>query len=477
MIKYEFDKKKFVETFEVDVNNKSEDDLNFTHNHCENFKLFPYKAGSVKYYKIVYKLEKIIGSFFQSIYGETISDINFDDFLESICQRIGISNDEEKVSVEEILKNTYFEGDCFIGNNIKMYQYQNAVTNDVGSKKDTSVSDLGRFLFSVFQLDKNDCEKIKKTNESNNILDELVIEYFDNLDKTKLDNEYDYFVVRNDIQEQFKIELFFMLDKGMTSDEEIANLLAIYYLLYMTETCITLSKFFDGTRNENVWDYYFALDWEKVSKNRQCCIQGYGRLKNVFGRMLCHAVTLELLNQYKGDKMLDYIEFKNIVENNPSEDKTVAKEIRKIEKEYCDNVRDFKKFNEIEEDDCKTETEKAIRHLFKCVEAQFRGTKRNRSVANYESKFTEYLKNRWIKNRKKAGLVFNLKERDIIFLTKLCMGNEEEIRLVDLFKEYEKRGIFLDATSQEYLQEYYIKLNIVDIKSDSGDAQYVRRII
>ena len=46
-----------------------------------------------------------------------------------------------------------------------------------------------------------------------------------------------------------------------------------------------------------------------------------------------------------------------------------------------------------------------------------------------------------------------------------------------LFKEYEKRGIYLDGTSKEYLQEFFTKLNLIDKKSDSGDAQYVKRIL
>ena len=73
--------------------------------------------------------------------------------------------------------------------------------------------------------------------------------------------------------------------------------------------------------------------------------------------------------------------------------------------------------------------------------------------------------------------MFNLTERDIIFLTKLSIQNEERIRLIDLFKEYEKRGVYLDNSSKILLQEFFTKLNMLDKKSDSGDAQYVKRIL
>ena len=39
------------------------------------------------------------------------------------------------------------------------------------------------------------------------------------------------------------------------------------------------------------------------------------------------------------------------------------------------------------------------------------------------------------------------------------------------------RGIFLDNISKEHLQEFFTKLNLIDKKSDSGDAQYVKRIL
>lgn len=48
---------------------------------------------------------------------------------------------------------------------------------------------------------------------------------------------------------------------------------------------------------------------------------------------------------------------------------------------------------------------------------------------------------------------------------------------IDLYKEYEYRGIYLDNTSKEYLQDFFTKLNLIDKKSDSGDAQYVKRIL
>jgi len=111
------------------------------------------------------------------------------------------------------------------------------------------------------------------------------------------------------------------------------------------------------------------------------------------------------------------------------------------------------------------------------VETQFLNTERKRANQFYNEKFTEFCKARWIKNRKKSGLVLNLTERDIIFLTKISLRNAEKIRLNELYKQYQYRGIYLDSTSKEFLQVFFTKLNLIDKKSDSGDAQYVKRIL
>lgn len=194
--------------------------------------------------------------------------------------------------------------------------------------------------------------------------------------------------------------------------------------------------------------------------------------------MFSHAVTLEILNQHKfSGVMLDYISLQEYIEKHPDRDEVIASEIEKAEKAYTACVGDYKKFEQIPYTSEKAKTDIAIRHLYKCVEEQFLNTDRKRANQFYNEKFIEFCKIRWVKNRRKSGLVLNLTERDIIFLTKISIKGKDKIRLIDLYKEYEYRGIFLDNTSKEYLQDFFTKLNLIDKKSDSGDAQYVKRIL
>ena len=62
-------------------------------------------------------------------------------------------------------------------------------------------------------------------------------------------------------------------------------------------------------------------------------------------------------------------------------------------------------------------------------------------------------------------------------MTKICINNQKKLKLNELFKEFELRGLFFDRDSQTKIVQLYEKLNLLEKKSDSGDAQYVKSIL
>jgi DNA phosphorothioation-dependent restriction protein DptG len=73
--------------------------------------------------------------------------------------------------------------------------------------------------------------------------------------------------------------------------------------------------------------------------------------------------------------------------------------------------------------------------------------------------------------------MLNITEEFLIFLTKLAIKNDEQMSLNEVFHQFELRGVFLDQPSRSEAVKFYTKLNLIDKKSDSGDAQYVKRIL
>ena len=62
-------------------------------------------------------------------------------------------------------------------------------------------------------------------------------------------------------------------------------------------------------------------------------------------------------------------------------------------------------------------------------------------------------------------------------MTKICINDNNKLKLSVLFDEFEKRGIFFDRDSKIKIVQLYEKLNLLEKKSDSGDAQYVRSVL
>lgn len=468
---YKFSEEKFIESFNAkDTQSKSVDSMRLTHRANTQFKLFPYKASGKSQAPIVTELEDVVSGFFREALNKKADPIEFEALCSDIMEDLAV-DDADIDYFKDMVQSLFFVSDNFVADNLGLYPYQTALNNK-------SVENLSHFLFSIFSMDETDCKQIKKAKNSYrfNVLEDMVIKVIESKTVSESDRLPAYFTIKTDIQKYFKNDFYFMLETGMTSLEDLANLFAVYYFYYVSQTCIILDQFCTGKRDGEV-KFYYALDWEKVSKNRLCCEEGWEKLQSSINHMFSHAITLEILNQNEDEEMYDYISLGDMAKKSDSEDDAIAEEIKKAETVYCSYVGDYKEFDKIAPKPSNSKTEAAISHLYKCVETQFMNTDRKRANQFYNEKFSDFCKSRWVKNRKKSGLVLNLTERDIIFLTKICLKNEEKIRLNDLFKEYEIRGIYLDNTSKEYLQEFFTKLNLIDKKSDSGDAQYVKRIL
>lgn len=467
---YMFDEATFKDNFNVkEIDIKGNDSSRLTHYPNKKFKLFPYRANGKIH--IVLELEEIISDFFKLALAVETEEISFDDLCQRMKKILVIEKDDE-LFFEKTVKKMFFQDNKFIAKNIGLYACQSQSENK-------SAEDLAFFMFCVLGLDDEDCRIIKEATKKYpyNVMECMVVDSVLSLQKERVIDEKKYFAVIQGIQEKFKSDFRYMLENGMTEPEDISHLLDLYYFYYVTQTCVTLDNFGNGNRDSRV-DFYYALDWEKVSGNRRCCVNGWEQLQQKINHLFCHSITLELINQHKDENLMyDYIMLQEYIGNDEKKDLLVAEEIKKVELAYTDCVGDFKRFDEIAEQNGINHTDRAIKHLFKCVEEQFLNTERKRANRFYIEKFEEYAKNRWLKNRRKSGIVLNLTERDIIFLTKISLRDAEKIRLNDLFKEYEARGVFLDQTSRKYLQEFFTKLNLIDKKSDSGDAQYVKRIL
>ena len=113
-----------------------------------------------------------------------------------------------------------------------------------------------------------------------------------------------------------------------------------------------------------------------------------------------------------------------------------------------------------------------VKSLFNSLDQGIQQAPKSRYGKNLEELAKKYL----AKSRGQYGLMLNLNKDFLYIITALCV-KENKIKLNDLFKEYERRGLFFDRYSKEEIVSLLNKWNLIDKKSDSGDAQYVKSIL
>ncbi|MGL5751831.1 MAG: DNA phosphorothioation-dependent restriction protein DptG, partial [Paraclostridium sp.] len=82
----------------------------------------------------------------------------------------------------------------------------------------------------------------------------------------------------------------------------------------------------------------------------------------------------------------------------------------------------------------------------------------------------------FLKKRGPLGYTFNIDQK-FLFLLVAIVTKKERIILKKFFEELHLRGVSLDSLSKRKIVEILEKNNLIEKKSDSGEAQYVKPIL
>lgn len=337
---------------------------------------------------------------------------------------------------------------------------------------------LGQFLFDVLYEEDDDILNLiaqAYDKDSNNILINLMTKNLPRLNEKKnIENKYKNFnpYISKIFMEDFK----YLLKNNDMLIDNIEKFLKFYYMFYVSQSAMILNKTFEADI-EKPMEMYFGLDWENTGKGRLNTELGWKVVESNVLRLFSHANALHLINHNNDNKKYSYVELKDRIDNMSSDEKVdFINDVNKLITFYEGyiNVKwnDFKYTQKFE-----NECYDVVYKLFKTINYQFDNSGRKERQKDYGTRFVEFCKVNFLRLRGRYGYIFNLTEEYTILLTKICIKDNEKIKLKDLFSEFKKRGISLDNDSKFKLTQLYEKLNILEKKSDSGDAQYVKRIL
>lgn len=438
------------------------------HKSGNRFKLFPFvtQPNSVP----VTELGPLIGSFLCRIEEKKPKEITAAELVEKLKEDTEIQAGQEELFFETI-RQLFFAADGSLRPlNLQMIEQITC--------SETTENRIAEYLVDVLgsaESLKNSLAVAKNKN-SGNVLESFVLSKLEFEDQSHSNEGVSYFRVVESLKSCFEEDFAYILEGHRRLREYLVSLLELYFFSYTAQTSLQLSRFMDGEREANI-PLYFCLEWEKTSQSRLCFTEGWQKLQGAIEKIFAHAITLEILNQTnEGSELVDYIRLGEIV-SNEEKDLEISRQIDQLTALYRESITDCVEMKELEKKDSPAGfTSSALRFLYDSIRVQFENTVRNRAYGSYANKFESYCK-KYLKSRGRSGLMLNLSEEDLIFITKLCIKDQEQVRLKDVFKGFERRGIFLDDISKEQATAYYEKLNLIEKKSDSGDAKYVKRIL
>lgn len=451
-----------------------ENDDHFTHKPAQKIKIFPFVANNNA--TIVVSLSAVVGEWLRLIREQNAACESADDTIKKIAKLVDVAG-ANKETFLHILKSLFWdENGAIRPNSIDSMCYIPC--------EDPSMEKIAQYLCSV--LGKRESLKgavnaaVYKAASQANVLEKAV------LDALKADNHaipnFDaYYTIHHAPQKYFEDDLKFILESSSRTKEYLIELLEFYYFFYTSQSCLLLKRFEHGNQEEIV-PLYFCLDWEKTNKARECYTSGWIILQAAIRQQFYHAITLEILNQNPTGEQFDYLAIKSYIEQNGHEEELSAQinsltDMYRVAITAISSAAECTEFNALQKNFELGPVFTEIHFLFDSVRVQFESTNRGRASNAYVEKFETFCHEKYLKRRGSSGLMLNITEEMLIFLTIIAIKDEEQLSLNEVFRQFELRGVYLDKPSKDEVVQFYSKLNLIDKKSDSGDAQYVKRIL
>lgn len=401
-----------------------------------------------------------------------------------LANALSITNsiDGHEDKLRSIIESVFFREDNLVkyGNSAQLYLFWNYEQSGL-----KNMAEFIRLLFFDAELD----QLVRNSNDQKkNVFHELIdrsLPKLDDISSGSSNSSKPYHILDADVVRKFKEDFIFLnADKGSFLTES-EKLLKFYYFVYVSRAAFLFDDFFSVKQHQQ----YFTLESESVSESRRTNESGWKMLEGKVSKLFSHTVTLDLANQIPAiaeTGTMDYIRlsrFFNEAEISQQEELIDhARQLCELYLKYAPQDVDWSVFEEHYTNkskfvDLRNEFEEQIYKLFCQIDFQFERSSRKSKRNSYGRWFISFAKEYILKNRGRNGYSLNLTNETLLFITKLCVGKQEKMRLKDLWTQFKDRGLNFDDSTRQAILEIYDKINLIEKKSDSGDAQYIRPIL
>lgn len=427
---------------------------------------FPFPTREPERVKFKNNFYPIVGGFSRFVCRKQSIDMeNPTEFIQMVLDKTALSIEEkDKPALASILEQYLFGPN----NQLRVFSpymfLLQPYTNNGEAKGEKRIAS---FLYDVFGRDFHDLQRFLEKKQKVNLLATMITEQLDGLKESE-EKENMYLDKLPFIKPLFQDDVRFLMQKEESFMEHYPMLVAYYYFFYITQLTIKVSNFEENNYSEPS-DVYYLIEGESAHKSRKSYTDGFTRVKELSAKLYVHMITLDHLN-YLLDVPGDFT-YQQLQQKFDSLQEEQQKECIQALKQWMMDYLEMKEFKDytFSSDNFAG----LMREYYKLMDYSIGKTG---TVSRFSLSIQEIGKKYFLKARGSLGYMLYLTQDLLLLLTAVCIKNEK-MSLNQLFEEYAKRGLFFDRYSKEEIIQLFNALNLIDKKSDSGDAQYVKPIL
>lgn len=447
------------------------------HNPRIPLEFLPY---TTKFKETQYNFREVVGEFVRLVGRKKLPEVvDAEKLLSNVSDSISFGQPNQRGEFKQMVKT------LFLDDNEQLYlfhpqtlYYINTVDNE--NKK------LALFLCNVLWSQREAWSVDTTTQNESDLMSTLLFRSLPELINSN-DIKKSYAVMLPEISELFFRDFQWLSTKNDLFTQQIEKIISYYYFFYVTQFAIRSEALFNSVEQAIRPIYFTFEEEERLSKTRVSYEYGWKNLEKSIGRIFSHVNLLKMLNfttsENKEGKVNIPLSYQEIAfcirEMSAEEQVTLEQEIDLLIEEYklklsgeCNWMLmgtfperyDLPALNKIDQ-------------LFRMIDYQFNQTSRTKNYNEYRQWFVHFCQKTFLKSRGRSGKMLILDTDYLLFLTKLMIKDENKIRLRKLFEEFEVRGMIFDRDTQTAIVDYFEKLNLLEKKSDSGDAIYVKAFL
>lgn len=284
------------------------------------------------------------------------------------------------------------------------------------------------------------------------------------------------------IKEAFNEDLKWLMSLDSNVIIRHIHLFLHFYVCYELLQCVAKLKCEKRNTNE-IELFYFILQSEKASISHDGVRCWKEKMpKKLLDKIFGHSQALDIINsvlggssELGGTQVGLYQEVMALLEESPFEDN--KEDCEKLLSIYQEEKRKVfsnraSESGSIGEIDTKVDSyDDFIRKMEQlCV-----GLQSPSYISRMRKKFIDVLSMRLLQLRR-GNYILTLDNEMLCFL--IAMTTKcERVKLEDMYKRFKQYGIVFNLGTRNAIEAYLLKLNLLDRKSDSGEAQYVQVVL